>query len=217
MAKSIPKKSAPVRKRERLSQEERRTQLLNCAVKIFAEHGLDAANHALVAEEASVSVPTVFFYFGSREKLVDAVLTDVERVNKLNFNKALENKAPANEVLIALSFDMIDSLNDHTYHSRIFREWSIMERADIWPRFLKLHQMIINTLIKIIKRGQREGNLRAELNAEDEAYILHASSYSMAHMMLTGCSQSKIESYLRTVLGTVLLPGAFEQAKQNTQ
>jgi len=209
MTKATAQKKPPVRKRERLSQEERRTQLLNCAVKIFAEHGLDAANHALVAEEANVSVPTVFFYFGSREKLVDAVLTEVERVNKLNFKKALKNKAPADEVLIALSFDMIDSLEDHSYHSRIFREWSIMERAEIWPRFLKLHQMIINALVKIVERGQREGNMRSELNAEDEAYMLHASSYSMAHMMLTGCSREKIESYLRTVLKTVLLPGAF--------
>ena len=205
MKKTPAKTTASPRKRERLTQEDRRAQLLECAIKIFSEYGLDAANHALIAEEAKVSVPTVFFYFNSRENLVDAVLTEVERVHKISFKNANKSTKPANEVLIELSTAMIDTLDFNFHHSRIFLEWSIMARSDIWPRFLKLHKIIINTLVKLIKRGQAEGNCRPDIIPEDEAHILHASSYVMSQMMLTGQKANKIDRYRKSVLETVLL------------
>lgn len=198
-----PKAAPQTRKRQRLTQEDRRAQLLKCAVKIFAEHGLNAANHALIAEDAGVSVPTVFFYFSSRESLVDAVLSDVERVHIINFKRALNSKKKANVVLRELGESMTSSLEEHRYHSRIFLEWSIMARADIWPRFLKLHQYIIQTLTKIIERGQREGTCHPKLVAEDEAYILHATAYNITQMKLTGCPPDRIERYINSVLRTV--------------
>ena len=102
---------------------------------------------------------------------------------------------------------MFDTIKNYPYNSRIFLEWSIKVRADIWPRFLKLHKMIIKTLTNLIKRGQSEGSFRPELVPEDEAYILHASSYSISQMMLTGGGQNKFKSYRKSILQTVMLPG----------
>ena len=61
-------------KRRRLPPEERRAQLLEIAIDVFAERGLGAARHAEIAERAGVAVSTVFAYFETREALVDAVL-----------------------------------------------------------------------------------------------------------------------------------------------
>jgi TetR/AcrR family hemagglutinin/protease transcriptional regulator len=199
--------STAPRKRGRLSQEDRRAQLLKCALKVFAEHGLDGGNHALIAKEAQVSVPTVFFYFSTREKLVDAVLTEVEQNYKKHIKKVRESKDPAIKVLLGFDKAMFDTMKDYPYNSRIFLEWSIMARADIWPRFLKFHKLIIKTLSTLIKRGQAEGSFRPELVPEDEAYILHASSYSISQMKLTGMGPTKLKSYRKSILQTVLLPG----------
>lgn len=195
------------RKRGRLSQEDRRAQLLGCALKVFAEHGLDGGNHALIAKEADVSVPTVFFYFSTREKLVDAVLTEVEDNYKRSIKKVRSSKDPAIQVLLDFDKAMFDTLKDYPYNSRIFLEWSIMVRAETWPRFLKLHKTIIKTLANLIKRGQSEGSFRPELVPEDEAYILHASSYSISQMKLLGLGPAKFKSYRKSILQTVLLPG----------
>ena len=99
---SMTKPAAPQR-RGRLSQEDRHAQLLKCALKVFAEHGLDAANHALIAKEAGVSVPTVFFYFSNCEKLIDSVLTEVETNYIRALKQVRDSKEPAINVL--LGFD----------------------------------------------------------------------------------------------------------------
>ena len=75
---TAPLKTTRFRAR-RLSPTERRTQLLTCALRVFARRGLGEARHAEIAKEAGVSIPAVFFYFPTRADLVDAVLCEVER------------------------------------------------------------------------------------------------------------------------------------------
>lgn len=69
---------AEIRRRTRLSPEARRDQLMECAVEVFSRRGIGRAGHAEIAEQAKVSVATVFNYFNTREDLVDEVLTEIE-------------------------------------------------------------------------------------------------------------------------------------------
>ncbi len=66
--------------RRRLEPSERRAQLLKHAISAFAEAGIERAAHADVAARAQVSTPTVFNYFPTRDALVDAVLSEVEKI-----------------------------------------------------------------------------------------------------------------------------------------
>ena len=66
--------------RQRLSPCERRAQLLQHAFAAFADAGIERASHADVAKRASVSTPTVFKYFPTRDALVDSILSEIERV-----------------------------------------------------------------------------------------------------------------------------------------
>lgn len=70
---------AEIRRRTRLSPEARRNQLMECAIEVFSRRGIGRAGHAEIAEQAKVSVATVFNYFNTREELVDEVLAEIER------------------------------------------------------------------------------------------------------------------------------------------
>src|SRR5690242_19979116 len=65
--------------RQRMQSNLRREQLLDCAVRVIARHGLGSSPHAATAEEAAVSVPTVFAYFPTRVDLLRAVVGEVDR------------------------------------------------------------------------------------------------------------------------------------------
>ena len=47
---------------------------MECAIEVFSRRGIGRAGHAEIAEQAKVSVATVFNYFNTREELVDEVL-----------------------------------------------------------------------------------------------------------------------------------------------
>ena len=57
---------------KRLSPEERRVQLPETAMDVFAKMGIERAGHGDIAKRADVSTPTVFNYFPTRALLVES-------------------------------------------------------------------------------------------------------------------------------------------------
>jgi len=54
--------------------EERPQQILDAALSVFAEHGIDAAKLEDIAARAGVSKGTIYLYFPSKEELFREVL-----------------------------------------------------------------------------------------------------------------------------------------------
>jgi TetR/AcrR family hemagglutinin/protease transcriptional regulator len=185
----------------RLSSEQRREQLLACALKVFAEHGLEASNHSLVAAEAGVSVPLCFHHFRTRADLVDAVLTEVEGLYRAAF--ALAERDPALEAPKALkrtSDALMATLGNEQYHTQVFLIWSIAVRSPEWPRYLRLHRHLVGVLTRVIARGQVQGHFRKDLNAEDEAELLHAASFSLAQLTMAGASPRRVKRFRQSMM-----------------
>jgi AcrR family transcriptional regulator len=63
-------------RRDRRRPEERRSQILDAALHVFAEVGFSAATLREVADAAGVSKGTVFHYFETKEALLTAVVRD---------------------------------------------------------------------------------------------------------------------------------------------
>lgn len=184
----------------RLSQAKRREQLLYCALKVFAEHGLETSNHTLVAAEAGVSVPLCFFYFKSRAALLDAVLGEVENLYKAAFALADRDDLDASEALKSTSDALIATLRGGRHETRIFIDWSVAVRSPIWPRFLRLHRHLVAVLARVIARGQRQGVFRAGLDPADEAELLHAASFALAQLRMAGAGPSRIERFRQSMM-----------------
>src|SRR5262245_6016768 len=84
----------------RMAPEDRRDQLLECAVQVFARRGLGRGGHAEVAEQARVAVATVFAYFKTREDLQVAVLAEVARTFEALADRCLSTEVEAPRALV---------------------------------------------------------------------------------------------------------------------
>jgi AcrR family transcriptional regulator len=62
------------RVRRRLSPEDRRNQLLDCARQIVVDHGLSTLTMERLATEAGVSNPLIYKYFDTRLQMLQALL-----------------------------------------------------------------------------------------------------------------------------------------------
>src|SRR5258708_34398162 len=114
MVNQVRQKSSTKRARaQRLDPAERRPQLLQCAIRVFARRGLGGAHHAEIAREARVSVPTVFFYFPTREALVMAVLDEVPKVLTQMTVTIHSGDRPAPQIVLAHAKAFADSVDTH--------------------------------------------------------------------------------------------------------
>jgi TetR/AcrR family fatty acid metabolism transcriptional regulator len=59
-----------------VSQEEKRRQILDAAVRAFARKGYHACRVGEIAEEAGVAYGLVYHYFGSKEEILQTIFRD---------------------------------------------------------------------------------------------------------------------------------------------
>ena len=59
-----------------VSQEEKRRQILNAAVRAFARKGYHACRVGEIAEEAGVAYGLVYHYFGSKEEVLQTIFRE---------------------------------------------------------------------------------------------------------------------------------------------
>jgi len=201
----------------RLSHDKRRQQLMACAIRVFAKHGLVASTHAQVAAAAKISVPAVFFYFTTRESLIGAVLTQVERFYTTALASANDPSLSADRTLMAMCRTMAGTLETHPDYSRIWIEWSVAVRSKIWPRFLKLHDAIARTVAKVIERGQREGVFRRDIDPRDEAAILISASGALIQMKETGARPERMERFQQSMVQSVMVQDQDKSRRRGTQ
>jgi AcrR family transcriptional regulator len=63
-----------ISERRQREREARREQILRAAVEVFAERGLEGASMEAVAERAELGKASLYYYFPTKQALLDAVL-----------------------------------------------------------------------------------------------------------------------------------------------
>jgi TetR/AcrR family hemagglutinin/protease transcriptional regulator len=197
------KSSSPRQRARRLDPSERRPQLLECAMRVFARRGLGSARHSEIAKEAKVSVPTVFFYFPSREALVKAVLEEVARFLTDMTVEIHSSSGAAPEIVLAHAKAFADSVDTHPDYARVWLDWSTAMRDEIWPLYLEFQENIVAIIANTIRRWQRARG-ESEQEAEDDARLIVGSAHMIAQMKFTRCTPEKLDHFLRTLVRSSL-------------
>jgi TetR/AcrR family hemagglutinin/protease transcriptional regulator len=200
------KSSSPRLRARRLDPSERRPQLLECAMRVFARRGLGSARHSEIAKEAKVSVPTVFFYFPSREALVKAVLEEVARFLTDMTVEIHSSPGPAPEIVLTHAKAFADSVDTHPDYARVWLDWSTAMRDEIWPLYLEFQENIVAIIADTIRRWQRARGM-SEQEAEDDARLIVGSAHMIAQMKFTRCTPEKLDHFLRTLVRSALGSG----------
>jgi AcrR family transcriptional regulator len=77
---------------ERKTREERREEILDAALGVFAEHGLHGASTEEIAKRAGISQPYVFRLFGTKKELYLAVVARCFRQTLELMQRSAEGK-----------------------------------------------------------------------------------------------------------------------------
>jgi|SRR5581483_4973405 len=116
---------------ERKSKEERREEILDVAMAVFAEKGLHAGSTEEIARLAGISQPYVFRLFGTKKQLYIAVVARCFRQTLEYMQRAAEGKR-GQEALDAIGLaygELLDS--DRTYLRAQLQAYVACDDADI--------------------------------------------------------------------------------------
>lgn len=182
---------------------ERREQLTQCAVRVFARYGLGNAGHAQVADEAGVSTPTVFLYLPNRQSLLDAVLAEVHRYLVDMAVGAAAGHETASGKLLAVTLGFAEAIDSDLDHVKVFLNWSTVVQDETWPQYVAFQDRILELFESIIRAGIDRGEIPPEVNPIWGAHLVMGSAQMIAQMKFRGRDQQDINAFL-----TALIRGA---------
>ena len=188
----------------KLSPEKRREQLIDCAIEIYANHGIEGARRSHVALRAGVSVPTVYAYFDGRESLTEAVLNRVEsRIVEIVWTAAAEGGLAFDKILnVARAFS--NTVERDSAIMKIWLDWSTAFENATWSLYEDLQSKVANLFCEIIGNGQTSRELSPDLDPEIAAYIIIGGGQMAAQMKLTSPAAIDIEVFLHQLVAGAL-------------
>lgn len=190
---------AAVQKRtraRRLPPADRHQQLLQAAIHAFAQRGISRTAHADVAKAADVSAATVFSHFRTRALLVQAVLDEVSRYYEAMANRFHRGADNAARALLDHAIAFATSVESDPDYARIALEWSTSIREESWPLFLRFQDGILRRCIETIRRGQVEGSIDGEIDAETAALMIIGSSWMVIQMSFTQWTAERVHRFV---------------------
>jgi AcrR family transcriptional regulator len=141
-----------------LQAENRRNQLIDIALALFAERGLENVSTKDVAAEAGVAQGLIYHYFGSKDDLLAAVF---QRHNPLPEFEAIVGQMsglPAREGLLFLASQLAALLPHKRQVVRLMARELLSPRSVVLPQVITLRQDVVALL---------EGYLQSRIAAEE--------------------------------------------------
>lgn len=189
-------------------------KILIAAEKLFVEKGFDGASVRDLSKEAGVNLAMVNYYFGGKEKLLEALVEKKvndtrSRLEEFNTRQELTSVERLDQI-IEYYVDLIT--NNSRFYQMIHRELGLESRKNLHENLLELISRNWEEVRKALVKGQQEKVFRPDLDTEMVIMtifgLVNQSSQSKILKLLTKTSGSnsreniktRVKNYLKTLL-----------------
>ena len=144
---------------------EKQMQILQVTEKLFAEKGFDGTSIRDIAKQANINIAMVSYYFGSKEKMLEALIYSRISDMKLQLESlSKEAISPVEKInkLIELYIHRINK-NKGIYQILHFELTSKKREIDL-KSFAEVKKQNFEIIKKIIVEGQEKGIFKKDIN-----------------------------------------------------
>ena len=173
---------------KRLSSQERRKQILQCSIRVFARHSYHGATTRLISEEAGIAEALIYRYFGSKRKLFSEAVDHTGRHLVLGLDAILSEHAsePARALTGLIQF-YLDLLERHEELAKmIFLVSAELDDPEVRNAYLPHQEQALTALTKALRGWQDAGAMRNDVSPRAMAWVLLGSYQLLALMKHSG-------------------------------
>ena len=146
----------------RKPEGDKRRQILDGAVVVFAQKGYFAARISDIARAAGIADGTIYLYFKNKEDIVVSLFGDVLERHLARAVEEIARARTPREKLLAIARHQLAALSERRDVAILFqtelRQWTLLSR-------ISSHELrrYFELLSKIVEDGQKRGDFRKEI------------------------------------------------------
>jgi AcrR family transcriptional regulator len=149
-----------------MEYNDKQVQIMEAAEKLFADKGFEGTSVRDIAEKASVNMAMISYYFGSKEKMMEAMFSYRFESYKLQLVTMINNRElgpfQKMETLIDQYIDKI--MNQQCFHRVMVREQMVNNNGFIARQLMELKKRNLELIKQLINEGQKKGVFRKQID-----------------------------------------------------
>jgi AcrR family transcriptional regulator len=168
---------------------DKREHILIVAEELFGEQGFDGTSVRDIAHKAGVNLAMISYYFGSKEKLLEALIEfragySYGILEELNKDESL---SPWEKIDRLVDFYVDRILNNLRFHNIMYREATNVRSEEIRDRIISIKLRNLEQITKIIQDGQQKKLFREEIDIPMTVGTLMGTISSYTQARPFGC------------------------------
>jgi AcrR family transcriptional regulator len=193
---------------------EKQLSIINAAERLFSVKGFDGTSVRDIAHEASVNVAMISYYFGSKERLMEAVFEEKTKKMRLKVENLLaESNMTAHQKVNILIEDYVEKFLSQPNFHRIMMLEQITDKPGVVAGFIhELKKKNLVSIRRLITEGQKKGEFKKNV---DLVLMMNTIIGIVSQMMITKrfyietnnlehLTEAEYNNYLRKKLTTYL-------------
>lgn len=172
-------------RQRRLPAPERRKQILRSAVRVFARSNYRAAKVAEIAAEAGVSEALLYKLFASKQAIFLEILQHMSERIIAAWQKEVDREEDVPTALRNMGVTYYQRMKKHPEELRVqFQAISEIADREIAERLRGDHESYVRFISRVIRKGQRQGGVRKDLDVEMLGFLFNGVGILMNMMRL---------------------------------
>lgn len=149
-----------------MEYSEKQWQIMDSAEQLFADQGFNGTSVRDIAEKANVNLAMISYYFGSKEKLLEAIFDYRGEKAKLSLEDIIQKPGYTSLEKVYMLIDHYISkiLNQQCFHRILAREQVLNNTDTITGLILNMKKRNLEIIQRLIQEGQRNGEFKQDID-----------------------------------------------------
>ena len=202
----INKSVTRVRRTQAERREDSERGLVRAAIAVTAERGVSAATFEAIGQRGGYSRSLVSRRFGSKQGLIDAVISYLHDRRKLLAAEHGVDQMSGLDALLADTDIYLRSLSEKGELKAYFMWLSaaVADASSLRPAFAASHEQVRKRLRGYVQRGKAEGCVRSDLDADAAALMVGSLQLGLSMQLLVDPTMN-LDPIRQTSLATLRL------------
>jgi len=197
-----------------MEYSEKQLAIIDAAEKLFASAGFDGTSVRDIAAEANVNIAMISYYFGSKEKLIEAVFEKGTHNIKLKVENMMQDSTMSNlQKVNILIDDYVDKFIDQQQFHKIMMREQLIEKDSVLAGLIHdLKKRNLHAIKSLIQSGQKNGEFRKNIDivmmmstmVGTVSQVISSQNFYKQLNNLETLSEVEFRKYIRKKLSTHL-------------
>jgi Transcriptional regulator len=145
---------------------DKQQQIMTIAEKLFSELGFEGASVRDIAKEAEVNVAMISYYFGSKDKLLEAIFIKHTDIIRLKLENILmdEKMDPLQRVNVMIDAYVEKAFRSQGFHRIMVREQMLNKDSHISKLLHEMKKRNQDLVRQLITYGQKQGVFKKNID-----------------------------------------------------